>query len=220
MKNRPIISVHTPKAAGSSFLQQLQRVFGGENLLLDYDDDPADVRSRRNIDPDSYGLKPITSLRPYRAVHGHFHPAKYDFVGNAFRLTFLRHPVDNVVSIYRFWALHSESQLDTPAFRYFKQQQLSLQELASLPIIRHLYTRTYFENYDMGRFDFIGSYSNYHRELQRLSELLDVEFDSTLRVNVTDEITSQFRLPDTLDTASLSEILSDDISFFERYAGR
>ena len=52
----PIISVHTPKAAGTTFLQQLRIVFGEENLLLDYSDDPADNSSRWNIDPEFFEI--------------------------------------------------------------------------------------------------------------------------------------------------------------------
>lgn len=216
----PIVSVHTPKVAGSSFLHQLRTVFGEASLLLDYDDDPADIRSRRNIDPESYHLDPITTIAPYRVVHGHFHPGKYDALGNAFRLTFLRHPVDNVMSIFRFWSAHPPQMWDSPLFHYFKENALSVQRLAMLPAIRFLYSKTYFGGFDMSRFDFIGDYRDYPRELQRLGRLLGVEFDLALRLNVTQEIQRDDPKSALQDTSGLSEILAEDIRFYERHASK
>lgn len=216
----PIVSVHTPKVAGSSFLHQLRTVYGETNLLLDYGDDPVDIRSRRNIDPESYRLDPITTVAPYRVVHGHFHPGKYDALGDTFRLTFLRHPVDNVISIFRFWSAHPPQMWDSPLFHYFKENALSVQRLAMLPAIRFLYSKMYFGGFDMSRFEFIGDYRDYPRELQRLGGLLGVEFDLSLRLNVTQDIRGDGPKSTPLDTSGLSEILAEDIKFYERYAGK
>jgi hypothetical protein len=216
----PIISLHTPKVAGSSFLHQLRTVFGEANLLLDYAEDPAVIRSRRNIDPQSYRLDPITNIAPYRVVHGHFHIEKYDALGDAFRLTFLRHPVDNVMSIFRFWSVHPLGMWDSPLFRYFKENALSAQDFAMLPAIRFLYSKTYFGGFDMNRFDFVGDYRDYPRELHRLGVLLGVQFDLALRLNVTPVIPDadpQAVLP---STSVLSDILAEDIRFYEQHAGK
>lgn len=216
----PIISVHTPKVAGSTFLQQLRTVFEDDSLLLDYSDDPADHRSQGSLDPNSYQLEPIRTIAPYRAVHGHFRPEKYDGIGQAFRLTFLRHPVNNVISIYRFWRAHPAEMWNTPVFRYFKEHALSVQRLAMLPTIRFLYSKTYFGGFDMNRFDFIGDYGDYTRQLQRLGVRLGVEFDLGLRVNVTQDTLGDDLKSDASEIAALTEILADDIKFYEQYAGR
>lgn len=216
----PIVSVHTPKVAGSSFLHQLRTVFDEAHLLLDYGDDPADIRSRRNIDPESYSLDPVSSIAPYRIVHGHFHPGKYDGLDNAFRLTFLRHPVDNVMSIFRFWSAHPPGMWDSPVFRYFKENALSIQRLAMLPAIRFLYSRVYFGGFDMSRFNFIGDYHCYRSELLRLGNLLGVEFDLDLRINVTSEIFGEGLEGAPVDVCILSSILAEDIKFYEQHAGK
>jgi len=218
--NIPIVSVHTPKVAGSSFLHQLRSIFGDSDLLLDYSDDPADHRSRGSLDPDSYCLNPITTIAPYRVVHGHFHPKKYDALGEALRLTFLRHPINNVISIYRFWRAHPPEIWNTPLYRYFKENDLSIQRLAMLPTIRFLYSKTYFGEFDMDCFDFIGDYRDYTHELQRLGSLLEVEFDLGVRLNITQEIADDDPRFNQSDIAALSNILADDISFYERYAGK
>lgn len=216
----PIVSVHTPKVAGSTFLQQLRAAFGEANLLLDYGDDPADICSRWNIDPESSRIDPIATIAPYRVVHGHFHPAKYNALDEAFRLTFLRHPIDNVMSIFRFWSVHPPGMWDSPLFRYFKENKLSVQRLAMLPAIRFLYSQTYFGGFDMTRFNFIGDFRVYPQELQRLGDRLGVEFDLTLRLNVTSEIQDNNPQAPPPDTGVLSDILAEDIRFYERHAGK
>lgn len=218
-----VISIHTPKVAGSSFLHQINSIYGEDKLLLDYQDDPVDPRSRVNIDPAVYRLNPIRTIAPRRIVHGHFHPGKYDCLPNAFRMTFLRHPVDNVLSIYRFWCAHGKETWDSPVFQYFKEHSLSLERFAMLPKIRNLYSEVYFGGFDMGRFDFIGDYRNYDKELQRLGVLLGVEFDMSVRLNVTQEYAGEGG--GALDAGgetieSLGNILEQDIRFYERYAGR
>ena len=218
-----VVSIHTPKVAGSSFLHQIKGIYGEDNLLLDYNDDPVDPLSRVNIDPAFYRLNPITTIAPCKVVHGHFHPGKYDFLLNAFRMTFLRHPVDNVLSIYRYWSAHGEETWNSPVFQYFKRNSLSLERFAMLPKIRNLYSQVYFGDFDMDRFNFIGDYQNYDKELRRLGGLLGVEFDLNVRLNVTQEYAGEGGT--SLDVGeesieSLSSILEKDIRFYECYVGK
>lgn len=217
----PIISVHTPKVAGTSFQHQLQRAFGEEKVLFDYRDDPVDVLCRMNIDPQYFERNPIHSIAPYKVVHGHFHVAKYSYLENSRRITFLRHPVDNVFSIYRYWKSHQESDLDGPIFKYFKRNNCSLEELAMIPKIRYLYTESYFAEVDMTSFEFVGDFSSYEEELARLGRVLGVPFFSDLRVNVTSERNGYSDEPLTAKMRKFLECaLASDIRFYERYAGR
>lgn len=54
-----------------------------------------------------------------------------------------------------------------------------------LPKIIYLYTRSYFFDFDMKYFDFIGDYAKYDEELVRLGKCLGVTFDLNVRVNIT-----------------------------------
>lgn len=218
----PIISVHVPKVGGTSFLQHIKREYGEHNVLLDYSDDPVDVRCRMNIDPDYYRQHPIVSIAPYCVVHGHFHAGKYEYMEHARRITFLRHPVDNVLSIYRYWTVHHESAFAGPVFKYFKMSNLSIEALAMLPKIRFLYSETYFGGIDMTRFHFVGDYSKYDRELMRLGALLGVNFSVDVRVNVTRAFPGGdcIYTPDAKTRTALEKILAQDIRFYEQHAGR
>jgi hypothetical protein len=218
--NRKIISVHTPKVAGTSFLKQLQAAFGIAHVLTDYGDDPADIRSCRNINPEHYNSIFIRDISPYKVVHGHFHPSKYDGLEQALRITFLRHPVDNIQSIFRFWSAAPLGSWDSPIFNYFKTHGLSIECFAALPVLSHLYSKQYFGGFDMNRFNFIGDYSVRQNEIKRLSALLGVSIPQDIRLNVTDELNVA---PDRIDESTfgkLSDILADDIEFYNKFVGR
>jgi hypothetical protein len=81
MIERVIVSVHFPKAAGSSLAEDFQAHFG-DNLLRDYQTDPADPLHVRNIAPHLYPLESAEIPECVRAIHGHFHPNKYLSVGS------------------------------------------------------------------------------------------------------------------------------------------
>lgn len=217
---KTIISVHTPKVAGTSFRRLLQDTYGECGVLLDYDDDPVNLNSTVNIDPDMYILNPIINIDPYNVVHGHFHPSKYDNLPECYRITFLRHPVENVISIYKFWSVHSDGAFDGPIFRYFKRHKLSLERFAMLPKIRFLYSSSYFGNFDMNKFNFIGDYKNYNDEIKRLENILEVKFAPILHLNNTDDFIGDSNpLLTKPSFKKLSEILEQDIEFYNLYAG-
>lgn len=222
-----IVSVHVPKVAGTSFLHQLKALYGEERLLCDYKDDPVDPRSIINIDPYRYAVEPIETIAPFTIVHGHFHPRKYEKLKNVFRVTFLRHPIENIVSIYNFWRMHDRNFWDSPIFQYLKDSDISLQRFAMLPKIRYLYSDSYFGEFDMDLFDFIGDYEKYDQELKRLGECLGVKFNLEVRLNVTKDHIQSSTTFDRLrlvigqkEYSILSEILKDDIEFYLTHCGR
>src|SRR5437868_9585637 len=148
-----IISVHAPKAGGTSISHILASAFASA-FLTDYAEDPADPRSPRNIDPDSYFSRKRVLPDGVRCLHGHFHPGQFDLSDDVFLFTLLRHPLDNIISIYFFWkTLSSQGQ---PLHDYFSSRQLDILDMARLPLLRHLYSRTYFGSFDMSRFNLIG----------------------------------------------------------------
>jgi hypothetical protein len=214
-----IIFTHVPKTAGTAFRYMLYDAFGQENILHDYDDDPVNPLSRFSIDPDYYRRNKIISLGKYKIVHGHFGPSKYRYVDNAIRIAFLRDPVDNIVSIYYYWK--TLDRTDSPILNYVRDNNLSIIEFASLTKIRWLYTKTYFGDCDMSTFDFLGKFSRFNEDLNKLSELLGVKLDNTICVNRTgekDPMVQELKnnsLEDHALRKKLTSLLSDDIKFCE-----
>lgn len=209
-----LVSVHAPKAGGTSVGQMLARYFG-TGFIADYTENPADPSSPRALDPVGY-LSRKTTLPPKAAcIHGHFHPGKYE-LGDAFLFTILREPVDNIISIYFYWkrmprradALH----------RYFIDRELSILEMARLPTIQWLYSRTYFGGFDMGRFDLIGRHDQREAALGRLAESIDARFDTSIKERVGPTTEERQRMEaDPALRRGLEDILADDIRFYEQH---
>jgi hypothetical protein len=153
-----------------------------------------------------------------RAVHGHFHPAKYLDVPDARWFTILRRPPELLISIYWFWV--SET-FDDPLHRYFTSERLTVEELAALPIFRTLLSETYFGGVDMGRFDVIGAHEQRGEALRRLGELVgrDLPPDERLRPTPGGERMQEMLCDDAL-LRRLESILAADVAFYERWAGR
>jgi hypothetical protein len=208
---KTLISVHFPKAAGTSLLVSLKEALGHHALLLDYDDNPADPACRFHVDPPGFRRERRTSVSQWAAVHGHFHPEKYALVPADTRwlVTLLREPVDNLLSIYRFWRqLPSQGNA---IHDYFLKHDLSPVELAELPMIGRLMTETYFGRWDMARFDLVGDYADYSAYVAALGRLLGVP----LRVRSENLSPRQEIGPEVRDR--LKQLLAPEIEFYERW---
>lgn len=110
------IFLHIPKAAGTTFIQVLERQFPRGTVL-----------ARHALGPD--GLEgriadlPQTARRGIRCVHGHFfHGAHTALPGPSRYLTMLREPVDRHVSSYYF-ALQNP---DAPRNRWVRERPTDL----------------------------------------------------------------------------------------------
>lgn len=215
-----------PKTGGSSLKNQIASLFDENEVYFDYEEDPANPISPIQLNPHHYQNR-TPPTKGSRFIYGHFSSSKYRNISDAFRMTFLRNPVDNIISIYNFWMIHKCEQWDNPLFKYVVNNNLSLLDFARLPLIKKLYSKVYFEEIDIKKFQFVGDFSDYNNEIQRLSKLLDIQFLNDININVTSEIKPQneFNLVsiDSLelqDIVTLKNILKDDIEFYEKYAGK
>ena len=198
-----VVSVHFPKAAGSSLKFQFQKLLG-DQVLLDYSSDPLVDLNRQRAE-----FPPEKTL-----VHGHFHPARYASA-QAYRLTFLRHPVDNLISIYFYWkslaepghALHAQ----------FLHERPSVLEFTSYPGIGTLMSETYFGHFDMRQFDFIGFYETRSADLQRLADDLGVPLQPEVYMNETSEMAERRELEADISLRRrLTDLLAADVAFYDR----
>ena len=92
-----LVSLHVPKAFGTSLCQVLIGHYGRHRIAGDYetfleDDSSAIGRMERPA------LAPTTSV-----VHGHFPAARYAEVPARRRIAFLREPIRRTLSHYLFW---------------------------------------------------------------------------------------------------------------------
>jgi hypothetical protein len=219
--DRPLISVHFPKAGGVSFLSALNEAFGADKVLKTYDCDPVDPSNPWWIHPTWFRHNRPSTVKPYMAVHGHFPIQKYDLVSPAVRVVMLREPVENLISIYYYW----KSLFDSPAeghgiYAFVKKQRLSLLEMAQIPVLRRLMSVTFFGDFDMRRFDVIGAHERRSEFIDEVSKVVGIPLSTAHRENVTPPSEERGNvLSDTIMITKLRYLLQDDIRFYETYTG-
>jgi hypothetical protein len=201
-----LVSVHFPKAAGTSLAAELRSKFG-DGLHLDRDHDPG------NPDHDLTSAPSLSAATC--AVHGHFRGDRYSFCRRATHITFLRHPVTNLISIYYFWKTHPHH--GNALHDRFIAEDPSIFEFARRSPLRFLMSELYFGGVDMNMFDFIGFYERRRDDLKLLSAMLGILFYN-VHENRTNSIHLDERRELEADNKRLEElrhILAKDVSFYE-----
>jgi hypothetical protein len=196
-----VVSIHFPKAGGTSLRAQLARLLG-DQLSLDYDHDPLTPA----------GCEASEFPAGKRAVHGHFRATRYS-ASAAYFLTFLRDPVENLISIYYFW--RNLRMNDNPVHQRFLRERPSLIEFARYPGIDCLMSRTYFGGFDMARFDFVGFHDSRDHDLRVLGSELGLPLDPAIHENPTVASAERRQIEDDPTTmATLHNLLRQDIAFY------
>jgi len=198
-----IVSVHFPKAGGSSLHYQLCTLLG-DDVFLDIDHDPLTPAGAQP------GLFPVRK----RVLHGHFRAQRYSSV-DAYWMTFLRHPVENLISIYFYW-----KSLPTPGHdlhRRFLIEQPSIIEFASYRGFQRLMSETYFGGFDMRRFNFIGFHETRHLDIPRLAKELNLPLSVSKHINKTPPSAQREDIKTNRSIQErLSDLLREDLVFYDR----
>jgi len=105
----PLIYLHIPKTAGTSFRVSAERYFGESSVLRDYGADS--ITTSEDIIDSFYDAEDLTSLaergRQKRFLCGHFSLPRYrEVFPNSPVVTFFRDPVKRVVSEFVHFANH------------------------------------------------------------------------------------------------------------------
>jgi hypothetical protein len=200
-----VVSVHVPKAAGSSLHAQLVNLLGEDRVVLDLTHDPV------SGSPAGAAAFPAGAS----VVHGHFPARRY--AGNAACwITFLRHPVDNVFSNFAYWR-----KVNGPSLKLDLSEFPSVIDFARYPGQDKLFSELYFGGFDMRRFDFIGFHETRAADMPRLGALLGLPLRSDIQVNKTP--VCEIRAAEEADPAiraQLTDILAPDIKFYEYWRAR
>ncbi len=206
-----VISVHVPKCAGRALRRALERAYG--SVCEDYADRPFDPSSAMHLDPDGFFARSPAPPGGARAIHGHFHAAKYRHVPAAVpRIAILRHPVARTISHYRYWQ-RTEPGGHT-LHRYMRDENLDLLAFARLPFIRHAYRQVMFAGLDRAAFAFVGTMETLDADLPRLNRLLGVELALSLAA---DDMAQDETPPPPETLAALHRLLADDTAFHESW---
>jgi hypothetical protein len=202
----PYVSVHFPKAGGSSLKIQLESILG-ESLLQDYAHDPLGPHAMEEVDD-------LPSK--YKMVHGHYRASRYSKLRNRFLFTFLRNPMDNLISIYFFWRDFPPS--GNPWHLKFLNERPSILDFAKYTPLRRLISDAYFGGFDMNTFDFIGFHETRREDYLRLGSLINLPLSGEVHANRTENgHEERATIMSSHKTMSeLAELLADDLKFYDR----
>lgn len=147
-----LISIHIPKCAGTSFRHVLQAIYG-DRLCLNY----GGIFSRDQSHP---GFLPPK----IDCVHGHFLADALDgLVSDPHYITWMRHPVERVVSNYHHFLRCPDAR--DACCRALHEHRLSLREFAELDWMRNEAMR-YLATKSLADFAFIGVAERFAESLQ------------------------------------------------------
>jgi len=213
-----VIFQHTPKCGGVSVRRALVEVYGVRELYSDTLDRIVDPESLFNRDRERY-FADARSIRPTQAfICGHFPIRKYAHIGDALRVTIIRHPIARTISHY-LW-LKATRNDGNYLWRFVRDGTLDLAGFAALPEVSGFYRHYFFADCTAADYDVVIVQEQFARGLGRLSRLVG----SRLRLhheNVTSDVVGTAareaaRLSqDRRVRAELAHELADDIAWFD-----
>jgi hypothetical protein len=160
-----IVSIHIPKCGGISFQHVLRGIYGKRRLWLNYG---AFTRKEEAC----YELIPTGT----RCIHGHFLADTFDeLVPQPELVTWLRHPVQRVVSNYYHFLRHPDP--GNPCCRELLEKRLSLEKFAELDFMRNEATR-YLAGKPISAFKFVGIMEKFEESLAVFGTIFGVSVPS------------------------------------------
>ena len=154
-----IVSIHIPKAGGSSLRHALCSVYG-THLWADY---------TRQWSPSDAHLAEIP--KSARCLHGHFEADAFKTrFPDAKLITWIRNPVDRIVSLYRH-ILH-RPDLENSYIREIHQHQPDLVEFSQIPWVSN-HAFNYLKDFSPEDFTFVGFLEDFACSLRSCAHRLD-----------------------------------------------
>lgn len=157
-----IFSIHIPKTGGTSFREILIQNFSSD-LILDYGL-PADTVNEQ--------IKKGT----VKWIHGHYRGDKYSAGSKDMFVTWLRNPLDRLVSAYNFWK--SNRYPDQRVWRQFHYENWSFMDYALSKALQNEQSK-YFASIDLNRFCVVGITEFYQESLHLFRRETGLKFDET-----------------------------------------
>lgn len=212
------ISVHLPKTAGTSFATALEYHFG-DSLLLDYADIPINTprhdrnkaairNSLSNAEYDFQGIK---------CIHGHFLPLKYLLLSDrldALFITWMRNPIERVVSHFYFWQRNFNPETALPLHRKMMAENWSLERFCLGPEVRNLYFQ-FLYGFPLEYFSFIGITEHYNDDFAFFAKNFMASSIEPERLNVGNGAGDGYKISESL-RKEISQFHAKDMHLYQR----
>lgn len=210
-----LVSMHIPKTAGTSFRNILKDHYGSRNAVrLDINI----TNKRIDVENQPYTQKKLPAN--IRVIHGHFYYNDlvdlFDLKPDVKFITWLRDPVDRVISNYYYLAKRLQEELDEEAkgLNILAKMQKSLIEYARAEISRNRMYK-FLEGTDLGQFHFVGLTEYYAEDMQTLCRELGIDNYEVYAHNITgkkeavgEEIVAEIAALNSMDVALYEQALA------------
>jgi len=205
-----LISIHIPKTAGRSFLAILQSVYGSE-LVMHFDRKNYPEKSIPDVEQFKLQLN-----EKIKVIHGHFRYKEFrDLEGfkNAKLITWVRNPVDRVISNYSFFKKRITFALNDAELQRRKNE--SLLEYAFKDDTRNLMSQ-FTDGLKLNDFYFIGLMESFNSELLKLSEMLNWGSFEIPRINDNAEFKNQLPSVTEEEKTLIENLNAKDIELYSK----
>ncbi len=214
-----IVSLHLPKTAGTSFVKALENHFGPA-LLKDYDDLPINTppfeRNRAALQASIHNGE-ADKFDGIGCIHGHFLPLKYlllSFRRDLRFITWLRDPVERMLSHYHFWRKSYDPQKSAPLHKRVIAENWSLERFCLGPELKNVYCQ-FVWGFPLVYFDFIGITEFYNEDLAYFSKVYLGTNLETYTVNVGDKVGGKYQIDEKF-RKQIETFHSGDMMLYKR----
>lgn len=180
-----IVSIHIPKTAGRSFLSILNTVYDS-NIIAHFDRKNYNYKGTPEIEQFKSQLKSTTKI-----IHGHFQYKELVDLKNintAKVITWLRNPVERVISNYSFFKKRISESLNDAELQNRRDEKLV--EYAALENSRNRMSK-FMEGLDLDWYYFVGITEHFNSDVSILAGMLKWKPFEIPRINVNTEFKSQ-----------------------------
>lgn len=219
-----ILSVHFPKAGGSSLRSSLKRALPKHEFIEQYNDDPIAMESLCNTNPRQSQQEAYERLKDkdnLYIIHGHFPARKFNLIDFDARISIVRHPISWAISLNNYWnELAEKEKRGHSLFMKFKKERPSIEDFfENYEVLRTCLSDAYFRNDDISVFDFIGIQEKYSESIIKIGEILEVNLNER-KSNVTkrQKIKQKDLSERTLN--KLYKLFDQDIKLYEKIVNR
>ena len=170
-----IISIHIPKTGGTTFKNLLKNEF--ENIKV-LGTRPLFARCSK----ERINLIDVNNIKE-KVIHGHIIMNQLSYQKTNFYLTWLRDPVERVISHYYYWKNKPDTNIHPIEYR-IKYENLSLVDFSNISCMQNI--QSYFIGEDIKLFNFVGLIEYYKESIELLGKKLSIDFqyDSNTRHRV------------------------------------
>ncbi|OAV44832.1 sulfotransferase family 2 domain-containing protein [Lewinella sp. 4G2] len=207
-----IISIHVPKTAGTSFYHALQTAYGKAVSPSYRRRDVKQLAERHGSFANGIDKSDVV-------LHGHFYYEEIKRLHQPSRvklITWLRDPVDRVISNYRFFRAGLKNPDRNPEQFAANQHRLeeSLLTYAERPENRNVMSK-FLTGIQLEELDFVGLQEHYATDLARLAKVTGLPLIA-VKKNVSNQGDWDFSFDDEATRAQIAKWNREDLDLYQR----